>query len=329
MQEPMVQDFGADKLGQTGELDYDPGTGSTAYDTNPDLGMHSGPYPMQGASVGGVSGRPMSAVSARSAGANGLTVHEANRAKKMIESNAKAIENRIRFFKREEEKIWRDLEEVRRQAATIEEGRTRTLEKKLADKAIQQERELILKQNRARVAANRNQGQDVKRHNQAIAEREKKLAGDEQRRMSQDILRQKRMQEAQQRLSNSERAVAIQRSQLEARLKVTQERANRIERLKLEHEAERQAAEAMVAEAETRLPQLEAEEMLCLQRLQNSRIVTQSVLEELESSLGKQSAVTSLLRSKQRGQDIFGASMGSVGAGNSIGMPLPEEGELK
>merc|ERR1719414_2449992 len=116
-------------------------------------------------------------------------------------------------------------------------------------------------------------------------------------------MRQKRMQEAQVRLKNSERAVAIQRAQLEARLKLNQERAVKLERLREEQEAERQQAENEVQEAESRLPELEAEEMVCLQRLQNSRIVTQSVLEELETSLGSQSSVTNLLRQKQRGQD--------------------------
>ena len=37
---------------------------------------------------------------------------------------------------REEEKIWRGLEEVKRQAAKIEDGRSRMLEKKLADKTL-------------------------------------------------------------------------------------------------------------------------------------------------------------------------------------------------
>merc|ERR1719450_1727623 len=106
-----------------------------------------------------------------------MTVHEAGRAKKAVESNVQAIENRIRFFQREEEKIWRDLEEVRRQAATIEDGRGRTLAKKLADRQIQQERELLLKQNRARAAATRSHGLDQRKRNQVVAEREKKMAG--------------------------------------------------------------------------------------------------------------------------------------------------------
>merc|ERR1719482_926002 len=110
------------------------------------------------------------------------------------------------------------------------------------------------------------------------------------------------MMEAQQRLRNSERAVAIQRDQLEAQLKVNQERSERLAKLRQEQEEARVTAELEVEDVESRLPQLEAEEMACLQRLQNSRIVAQSVLEELETSLGPASSVTNLLRQKQRQQ---------------------------
>merc|ERR1719482_1008011 len=118
------------------------------------------------------------------------------------------------------------------------------------------------------------------------------------------------MMEAQQRLRNSERAVAIQRDQLEAQLKVNQERSERLAKLRQEQEEARVTAELEVEDVESRLPQLEAEEMACLQRLQNSRIVTQSVLEELEVSLGARSPVTSLLRMKQRSQGMIGESVG-------------------
>lgn len=229
-----------------------------------------------------------------------LSVHEANRVKKAVESNVKAVENRIRFFQREEEKIWRDLEEVRRQAATIEDGRTRALEKRMADRTIRQARESMLEQNQKKAFAMKQANQDSRKRNQYQSVREKQLAGQDQRRVSQDYLRQKRMQEAQVRLQNTERAVAIQRAQLEAKLKASQQKSERIEMLREQQEAEKAAAEAEVQEVESRLPALEAEEMMCLQRLQNSRIVTQSVLEELESSLGSRSSVTSLLRSKQR-----------------------------
>merc|ERR1719321_779666 len=103
------------------------------------------------------------------------SLHEAHKVKKVVESNVKAIENRIRFFQREEEKIWRDLEEVRRQAATIEEGRSRTLEKKLADRTIQQARSLALDQNRQRAAVQKQAGVEQRKKNQFTQMREKQL----------------------------------------------------------------------------------------------------------------------------------------------------------
>jgi len=247
-----------------------------------------------------------------------LSVHEAKCVKKAVESNVKAIENRIRFFQREEEKIWRDLEEVRRQAATIEEGRSRTLEKKLADRTIQQAREVALQSNRQKAATAKTTGNESRKRNQFAQMREKQMQGQEARRASEDILRQKRMNEAQVRLQNSERAVAIQRSQLEARLKVNSERAGKLEKLRAEQDHERAQAEMEVQEVESRLPALEAEEIVCLKRLQNSRIVTQSVLEELETSLGSRSSVTSLLRSKQRSQaDLEGTEPGAEEAASA------------
>eukprot|EP00927_Polykrikos_kofoidii_P074537 TRINITY_DN70537_c0_g1_i1.p1 TRINITY_DN70537_c0_g1~~TRINITY_DN70537_c0_g1_i1.p1 ORF type:complete len:364 (+),score=109.20 TRINITY_DN70537_c0_g1_i1:77-1093(+) len=232
-----------------------------------------------------------------------LSVHEANRVKKAAETNVKAIENRIRFFQREELKIWRDLEEVRRQAATIEEGRARTLEKKMAHRTIEEAKAASKMENAAKAAVMKKTITEQRRQNQAASMQLKRQVGDEQRRASQDILRQKRMNEAKQRLQNSERAVAIQRQQLEAKLKINQERSEKLDQLRDQQEAERIAAELEVQEVESRLPALEVEEMVCLQRLQNSRIVTQSVLEELESSLGTRSSVASLLRAKSKQQE--------------------------
>mmetsp|Transcript_39542 Transcript_39542/g.62816 ORF Transcript_39542/g.62816 Transcript_39542/m.62816 type:complete len:282 (+) Transcript_39542:87-932(+) len=244
------------------------------------------------------------------------SVHEANRTKKAIETNVKAIENRIRFFQREEEKIWRDLEEVRRQAATIEEGRSRALEKKLADQTIQQARSVVLEQNKDRARGMREANLESKRRNQSAQIHEKKVQGQEQRKISQEILRQKKMNEAQVRLQNSERVVALQRQQLEARLKVNQERAERLERMRVDQEEDRRRAELEVQEVQEKLPVLEAEEIACLQRLQNSRIVTQSVLEELETSLGSRNSVTALLRQKQRQQaDFVGTPLDDSGLG--------------
>lgn len=244
-----------------------------------------------------------------------MTVHEANRAKKAVERNRKAIENRIRFFQKEEEKIWRDLEEVRRQAATIEEGRSRTIEKKLADRAIQQEKELSMQQNRSRASQNKAAVTDIRKRQQFEAMRERQLLAQEQRETSQAIMRQKRITDIEERRINSERAAMIQIQQKDARSRASQERAMRLEAMRQHQEYERQQAEQEVLEAETVLPDLEEQEMICLQRLQNSRIVTQSVLEELENRLGSRSSVTSLLRSKQRGQDHLESSVGGFSPG--------------
>merc|ERR1711920_361595 len=116
-------------------------------------------------------------------------------------------------------------------------------------------------------------------------------------------MQQKKRQEDLQRIQNAERATAIQREKIDARLRSDQERSLKLERMREQLENERCLAEAEVQEAESRLPELEAQEMLCLQRLQNSKMVTQSVLEELETSLGRQSSMTALLRQKTRGRD--------------------------
>lgn len=238
-----------------------------------------------------------------------MTIHEANRLKKVADRNRKAIENRIRFFQKEEEKIWRDLEAVRRQAATIEEGRSRIIEKKLADRAIQQEKELIIQQNRSRASQNKCVVADLRQQQQFEVMRERQLLATQQRETSQAVLRQKRQVELEERRRNAERAALIQIAQKDARMRASQERALRLERFRELQEYERQQAEQEVLEAELAIPELEEQEMVCLQRLQNSRIITQSVLEELESRLGSRSSVTTLLRSKQRGQEHLDATM--------------------
>ncbi|CAJ1358209.1 unnamed protein product [Effrenium voratum] len=205
-----------------------------------------------------------------------------------------------------------------------QEGRSRTIEKKLADRAIQQERDLMLQQNRVKAAQNRVSVTDYRKRQQFEAMREKQLSAQVQRETSQAIMHQKRQIDMEMRKTNSERAAMIQISQKEARSRASQERSARLERVREFQEYERQQAEQEVLEAESTLPELEEQELICLQRLQNSRIVTQSVLEELETRLGSQSSVATLLRSKQRSTD----QLESVG-GLSTGLPQePEAAQL-
>merc|ERR550514_1345889 len=112
-----------------------------------------------------------------------VSVHEAQRMKKAFHANAKAIQNRIHYFKREEEKIWRDLEEVRRQASKIEDGRSRAMERRLATKNIQTSREAGTNSNRLRAA-----------HQKANTEAVKKDLWSRRRQESAEMLRHKKME---------------------------------------------------------------------------------------------------------------------------------------
>jgi len=83
----------------------------------------------------------------------------------------------------------------------------------------------------------------------------------------------------------------IQRSSIDARMRNNEIRQRRLEELHEEAEIRRAAAVKEVDDIESLMPNLEAQEMECLQRLQNSRVVTANVLEELEASLGHSSSV--------------------------------------
>lgn len=109
-------------------------------------------------------------------------------------------------------------------------------------------------------------------------------------------MQQKRLFLRETELRNSERAMTIQRSSIDARMRNNEIRQRRLEELHEEAEIRRAAAVKEVDDIESLLPNLEAQEMECLQRLQNSRVVTANVLEELEASLGQSSSVTNQLR---------------------------------
>mmetsp|Transcript_4968 Transcript_4968/g.11376 ORF Transcript_4968/g.11376 Transcript_4968/m.11376 type:complete len:91 (+) Transcript_4968:87-359(+) len=70
--------------------------------------------------------------------------------------------------------------------------------------------------------------------------------------------------------------------------------------------------------------------MECLQRLQNSRRISQSVLQELETSLGARSPVATLLRAKQKDQLDLSCTPSALGASKILleedeGEPPPED----
>merc|ERR1719498_1717246 len=158
--------------------------------------------------------------------------------------------------------------------------------------------------NRLRAAHAKANTEALKKEQEYEANRGKKEVWQKRKQESAEMLRHKKMLDAQMRLRNSERAVAVQRQQLEAKLKINHMRAEKLEQMKQQQADQRRDAQDQVAYVEQTLPMLEAEELLCVQRLQNSRIVTQSVLQELEQSLGARSPVASLLRSKAQQRSI-------------------------
>jgi len=230
------------------------------------------------------------------------STNEAYRSKKIAEANARQIQNRISYFKREESKIWRDLEEVRRQTGKIDDGRSRQSEKKQADSAIMAQREHSYYQKRLSAAEQKNRRDSLRRIQQNEIRKSKEEYGHKRRIESQTMLQQKQVFCQQNRLRNSERAMMVQRAQLDAKMRLNQNKQERLAELHRENEISRCNAEKELENFEKIIPQLEEEEMLCLQRLQNSRIVTQNVLAELEASLGRKSSVSSMLRLQCKNQ---------------------------
>merc|ERR1719223_279376 len=103
------------------------------------------------------------------------------REKKSVEGKARAIESRIQHFKREEAKIWRDLEEVRRQAAAIEDGKARKEEKSLAERTILQARQVTLEENKVRASMQKQVNEEQRSRNAAMNNNERQRLGQTQR----------------------------------------------------------------------------------------------------------------------------------------------------
>eukprot|EP00392_Amoebophrya_sp_AT5.2_P017232 g17561.t1 len=224
------------------------------------------------------------------------STNEAFRMRKSISNNAKTIQNRISYFKREEDKIWKGLEEVRRQAAKIEDGRGRTLEKKLADKTLTQRRAADFYQRKMHVTEMRTTIEHGKANTRAELTAVRAMQGRLRKQEAQDAYRQKQAADQARRMQNADRA-------------------DRLNRVRQDQDLARHKQQTEVEFISSKIPELEEEELRCLQRLQNSRIVTQSVLSELEGSLGARNPVTNLLRSKAlRTQSVLEDSQYDLGA---------------
>ena len=94
-----------------------------------------------------------------------------NLAKKEARGHAQAVSNRIDFFRRAEEKIWRDLAEVKRKAQIVEQGRRRTLERKELQQQHAEQKARMLQEKRELANATRQSFQSQKWKKDLIAEK--------------------------------------------------------------------------------------------------------------------------------------------------------------
>eukprot|EP00927_Polykrikos_kofoidii_P073433 TRINITY_DN69473_c0_g1_i1.p1 TRINITY_DN69473_c0_g1~~TRINITY_DN69473_c0_g1_i1.p1 ORF type:complete len:488 (+),score=108.10 TRINITY_DN69473_c0_g1_i1:53-1465(+) len=252
--------------GKSGYLEHDPREGLTIEATSPN-GLHQ------------QSDMDMSPQAPQ-------TKHELRRAEKGYAQNVMTVQHRIDYFKREEERIWRGLEDVRRQAAKMEECRNRLREREAAENAVKQLKYRTLMENRIRAKGQREEIIRQRKQNTLETMQAKRYSSMQQKNESRELENRKRMGQVEQRRSNSERVISSQRDTIVAKLRSNQERSERLTRIREEQEYARLEAQRDAERVGGRLPDLEAQELACLQRLQNSRIVEQTVLQELEASLG-------------------------------------------
>jgi len=220
-----------------------------------------------------------------------------------MERNVQSIQNRIRHFQREEMKVWRDLNEVSRQAALVEKGRGRAIEKASVKQMLQKQSqdEVVKKRENASVA--RAKMRDVREQLALEARSTKQQMAEEQRLFSQELQLQKRMREEQHRMNCSQKSAMSRQTMAESREKMNSQKMDKLSQLRSEQELKCMDMVQSVSQVESQLEQLEAIEQQCLEKLRNTKTITSNVLQELEASMGKGSYLASLLRSRQRCKD--------------------------
>lgn len=195
------------------------------------------------------------------------------RDRKVLETNAKAVETRIALFRREEAKVWRDLEDVRKSVARNAQGRARAQERRYVDTSLKQR--LALQRAEARQkAAQRREESAVRKVQISVQQQEERRCAAGRERLAAQALRgtveRRRAVEQHARSasclhSREERAVAQDRVEDRRRDRASVVRASR-EALRLKAEKDALEAGAKVAGLEV----LEAQRAERLKDLQSS-----------------------------------------------------------
>lgn len=212
-------------------------------------------------------------------------LREALKVRRETVHNIHTVESRIRYMQREEAQIWHELDEAQRQINIIEGGRSRQLDKRLSESAIRLEQDAIMEKNRARVLSSRDGAVEQRRRSQFETMRSKEIAGKQVRETSQDMIRKRKVEAEKAREKARERAAAIRKEQELGRQRIEVVRAKRMAQLVHQKQDMLQKAEEKALKEELLLEELEQREAAMLHRLQNSRLLGQSRLQEMEASL--------------------------------------------
>ncbi|EER12986.1 conserved hypothetical protein [Perkinsus marinus ATCC 50983] len=241
-----------------------------------------------------------------------LSLSDSCRLQRSIAAEKQAVKARIAYFKREESKIWRNLDEVRRKAKKLEEGRELAEQKKQSLIQLERVRKRREAENSRRALEIKTSLDTIKEQhlkNKACTLAAKREATREARKERAEIIRMKHLEQAREVAAKSERAVAIHRASLEAKLQAKAEKEKKQRMVREEAQRKRAAVLARAQADKAELAALEEEEMRCLQRLQHSRMLSQASLQCLEAPQGQSSSLRTMMGSRGAGALLEGEGL--------------------
>ncbi|PFH32256.1 hypothetical protein BESB_015740 [Besnoitia besnoiti] len=203
---------------------------------------------------------------------------------KLLEREAQKHRNRARYLRREEEKILRELEKLRRKAKTTEQGRQHQAEKRMSD-VLRIERQL---QERAANRSNVKARKAEERENRQVLREDLRARKARMARARKEEYRKEREIAVSRQEEELKRKVAktrlIQRQQSDARKHIVQVARERREELRKKKQEARWHAATAIAESMEELRKAEALEARELRRLLRLSRAAGDTVDKLRSS---------------------------------------------
>ena len=217
-----------------------------------------------------------------------LKLVEAKQMRKRVDEDARLLSNRISLLKQEELKALKKIEETRKKAQEIIEGRNRNLKEEQRRESIrrQKEEEDNMKNEQNRIQ--RDQLRSIKqqankyRFDQAMQEI-KSIKVHKQNNLK--TLEFKRFEELNQKIKSKNKIKEQQREAEEKRKRMAQEK---MEKTKLELLNKAKQEDSIRMMKQDYVSRLEQQELELIQRLQNTQILQKNAYEDLESALSGQ-----------------------------------------